>query len=191
MAEKSLGLGKTIVASLVAGFILWIVPVIWPASEVAQWLVRGVHAVQTSIATAFDFVVRVATYPLPAWCLLVALIGLTILLRLRRLPRKPALLVLTDKAKHALQILAVADGERVPIEVLAQMLDVRKLEMEMIFERLWDAGLIGEPGSYYTPGRTLSRKGRDYAFESGLVGDRDLAARLRNARHGVGGYLPP
>ena len=127
--QRKVWLGGTIVATLVAGLVLWIVPVIWPASDVAQWPVARGNEARTGFANIRDIVVRLVTYPLPAWSVLAALIGLVLVLRRRPLPLpERTRLALTDKDKSTLEILAVADGERITIDVVAKMVDVRKLK---------------------------------------------------------------
>jgi len=193
MAEKSLGVLGTTIATAVGGLVIVGVTALfaylWPNNEAAASIVHSGKAMWSWIGSAASAVWGVVSYPLPAWLAVLVVAacvwGLTREGQESR-PEDLAPAKLPDGGTKVLELLIVADGQSLFVEVVARALGVRRLRVESIAEQLHALGLLLSTRQAGDGMLQLSAAGRDYAFAHRLEGDdamsEDLKIAIRSTR---------
>ncbi len=175
MAEKSLGVLGTTVATVLGGLVLTgtlaLFAYIWPGTEAAAAIVGAGKTAGAAAASAAAATWRFFAAPVPLWAFLLlgAFCGWLWTKRERR--------SLTDQHRELIEMIAVADGGFLELEVVAIAMNLRRLVVESLYEQLHAQGLA----TRMMTSLQLTSRGRSYAMRHSLLGGAPQIEKLRAA----------
>lgn len=182
MAEKSLGVGGSAAATIVSTAAIGLFTFLFPNNIAAEWIIatakRVWHAIGSFIAYPIPLGMAITVFALVE-------ISRRVLRTVMSVETKPEALPADFKLSQSdgllLDMMMAADGDSVTLDVLANAMQMKRLQVQKIAEPMLAATLL-RLNPYGGNLLSLTPKGRDLAFEHGYTGEGKTASMLHWAR---------